>query len=182
MRRLSDTLHRDLIVRTVLGSAPEGAAVLASLAEEVRSLGLALTQRFAWHRDDPAFDFSTYFGERSVVEGPVDLDSPLVASSGSSVAVRAEAVAGRSGTVNLGIVPFHTIRAQVRPVLRRVEVAAGESARAEFTVDVEPDAVPQLYSLLPYAVHDLGIAVGRVYFTVVRPDDTSGPDGEVSAR
>ncbi|MFE3602203.1 hypothetical protein [Streptomyces sp. NPDC059142] len=217
LRPLADTVLRDT-VRTVTGSAPERRAALAAVVKEVTSLDLALAQRFAKHRDDPVFDFSTYFGERSVAGertaldaacacgGPLDgyphrgvvpqvtdtvrgvcarcgdvynalvgapllrVDTPLGGAPGTSVTVRVEAVGRRAGTVNLGIVPSPTIRVQVRPSLRRVEVAAGQPARAEFTVGIEPDAVPQLYCLLPFAVQDLGIAVSRVYFTVA-PDE-----------
>ncbi|MFJ2178424.1 hypothetical protein ACIOHE_36710 [Streptomyces sp. NPDC087851] len=217
LRPLADTVLRDT-VRTVTGAAPERRAALAAVAKEVTSLDLALAQRFAKHRDDPVFDFSTYFGERSVAEewtaldaacacgGPLDgylhrgvvpqvtdtvrgvcarcgdvynalvgapllrVDTPIGGAPGTSITVRVEAVARRAGTVNLGIVPSPTIRVRVRPALRRVEVAAGRPARAEFTVEIEEDAVPQLYCLLPFAVHDLGIAVSRVYFTVA-PDE-----------
>ncbi|MEV7866770.1 hypothetical protein AB0P17_11840 [Streptomyces sp. NPDC088124] len=217
LRPLAETVLRDT-VRTVTGSAPEREAALAAVAKEVTSLDLALAQRFAKHRDDPVFDFSTYFGERSVAAertvldaacacgGPLDgylhrgvvpqvtdtvrgvcarcgdvynalagapllrVGAPLGGAPGTSVTVRVEAVGRRAGTVNLGIVPSPTIRVRVRPTLRRVEVFAGQPARAEFTVEIERDAVPQLYCLLPFAVHDLGIAVSRVYFTVA-PDE-----------
>ncbi|MFE8925816.1 MULTISPECIES: hypothetical protein [Streptomyces] len=217
LRPLAETVLRDA-VRTVIGSAQERRAALTAVAKEVTSVDLALAQRFAKHRDDPVFDFSTYFGERSVAEertvldtvcacgSPLDgylhrgvvpqvpdtvrgvcarcgdvynavvgapllrVDAPLGGAPGRSVTVRAEAVGRRAGTVNLGIVPSPTIRVRVRPTLRRVEVAAGQPARAEFTVEIAADAVPQLYCLLPFAVHDLGVAVSRVYFAVA-PDE-----------
>lgn len=88
------------------------------------------------------------------------------AESGGSLHVVVETVAERAGTVNVGIVLPTYLLAKVQPVLRRVEVAAGEPAHTEFTLRMDPEAAPQAYYFTPYAVHDLGIATRRVHFTL----------------
>jgi hypothetical protein len=74
LRALSDTLLHD-VVRTVVRT-PEAEEALAAVAKETASLDLALAHRFAKHHDDPVLQFPTYFGERSVAEAPVALDTP----------------------------------------------------------------------------------------------------------
>ncbi|MFC7310287.1 hypothetical protein ACFQVC_39510 [Streptomyces monticola] len=213
LRKLADAALRDA-VRTVALSPPDGAAALAALAGEVKSLDLALAHRFAKHHDDPALQFPTYFGERSVAGPQFDHEAPCAcgrplrgtvrrgrlpqladtvqlvcarcgdvanshvdavelrvksadhAAAGSTLHVVVEAVARRSGTVNLGIVLPLYLDAKVGPVLRRVEARAGETAHAEFSVALDPRATPQAYYFSPYAVHDLGISMARVHFTL----------------
>lgn len=74
LRALSDTLLHD-VVRTVVNT-PEAEEALAAVAKEATSLDLALAHRFAKHHDDPVLQFPTYFGERSVADAPVALDTP----------------------------------------------------------------------------------------------------------
>lgn len=75
LRGLADTLLRDT-VRTVVLSPPDRAPALSALADEVKSLDLALAHRFAKHHDDPVLGFPTYFGERSVAEEPLPYAVP----------------------------------------------------------------------------------------------------------
>ncbi|MGW2649304.1 hypothetical protein ACWC2T_31420 [Streptomyces sp. NPDC001393] len=74
LRALSDRLLHN-VVRTVV-KTPEAEEALAAVAKEALSLDLALAHRFAKHHDDPVLQFPTYFGERSVAEAPVALDTP----------------------------------------------------------------------------------------------------------
>ncbi|MFI9754648.1 hypothetical protein [Streptomyces collinus] len=74
LRALADTLLHD-VVRTVALAPPDARRSLAAIAKETTSLDLALAHRFAKHHDDPVLRFPTYFGERSVADAPVALDS-----------------------------------------------------------------------------------------------------------
>ncbi|MFE4973191.1 hypothetical protein ACFRAR_13880 [Kitasatospora sp. NPDC056651] len=73
LRQLSDSMLR-YASRLVALSPQDGPAALAAIAEEAKSLDLALAHRIAKHHDEPVLQFPTYFGERSTAEEPVDLD------------------------------------------------------------------------------------------------------------
>ena len=88
------------------------------------------------------------------------------AEAGGELHIVVEVVAERAGTVNVGIVLPAYLLAKVQPVLRRVEVAAGEPAQTDFVLRMDPRAAPQAYYFTPYAVHDLGVATRRVHFTL----------------
>ncbi|MFB7615822.1 hypothetical protein [Kitasatospora sp. NPDC056181] len=75
LQQLSDSMLR-YAARTVVLSPLEGGPALAAIAEETKSLDLALAHRIAKHHDDPVLQFPTHFGERSTAEDPVDLDWP----------------------------------------------------------------------------------------------------------
>ncbi|MGW0548749.1 hypothetical protein [Streptomyces altiplanensis] len=226
LRKLADSVLRDA-VRTVVLSTPDHGVAARAIADEVKSLDLALAHRFAKHHDDPVLQFPTYWGERSVAEAPVPVEQPCACglpvrsyvrrgrvpvvvdtvqavcarcgdvvnsflgapellvkaeqhtAPGSRLHVVVEAVAEHAGTINMGIVLPTYLLASVQPVLRRVEVDAGERAHAEFTVQTAPEAAPQAYYFTPYAVHGLGIATRRVHFTLApAPDVTAGSSGE----
>ncbi|MCW2898529.1 MAG: hypothetical protein JWO67_794 [Streptosporangiaceae bacterium] len=106
-----------------------------------------------------------------VVNSHVDAPELRVKSAdrtapGGSLHIVVEAVPRRAGTVNIGIVLPMYLNARVRPVLRRAEVRAGEIARGEFEIEMAPEATPQAYYFIPYAVQDLGISTRRVHFTL----------------
>ncbi|MFG2912794.1 hypothetical protein ACGF0D_07865 [Kitasatospora sp. NPDC048298] len=73
LRQLSDGVLR-YASRIVALSPQDGPPALAAIAEETKSLDLALAHRIAKHHDDAVLQFPTYFGERSLAEEPVDLD------------------------------------------------------------------------------------------------------------
>ncbi|MFE2285538.1 hypothetical protein ACFXDJ_15370 [Streptomyces sp. NPDC059443] len=87
-------------------------------------------------------------------------------SPGDRLHVTLEALPHRAGTVNMGIVLPTYLNARVRPALCREEASAGGTARAEFEIEMAPQATPQAYYFTPYAVQDLGISTRRVHFTL----------------
>jgi hypothetical protein len=88
---------------------------------------------------------------------------------GGELPVTVTVVSAASGVVDLGITLPGYLNATVRPLLRRVQVRAGELAHAELSVDIAADAAPQTYYCTVFAVHDLGIATLRVHFNLSEP-------------